>query len=465
MMNRLKIRWKLTLWYGGVLAVVLLVFGTVVFVMMRHHLMQRIDQGLNEELADVLSEVSRAKTTDSLKDWLERRFAAHAGFDFQITMPSGERFFFNPRLADKAWPLPPKEADSSAPVLQTIPIEEKGDWRIVHVRVQGPNGPLTVQVGRSLAAYEHELNELLMTFLLAGPLTLLAAVSGGYFLACRVLRPMQEMTKAAKVISADRLHDRIAVINPHDELGELGGTLNQMIERLERSFSEIQRFTADAAHELRTPLAIIHNEAEVALRSRRSEEDYSHILENILEVTNQLSGVADQLLFLCRHDAGLSPSERDKVDIDKVLLEVVNNMRLVAQVKDVSIVFVDNPACQVIGDRSQLLRVFYNLIDNAIKYTDPMGRIIVGNRVTAVEATIQISDSGIGISPEHLPRIFDRFYRVDPSRGGDGSGAGLGLSICQSIVRGCGGSIAVESTVGKGTTITVRLPCEASVSG
>ena len=465
MMNRLKIRWKLTLWYGGVLAVVLLVFGSVVFVMMRHHLMQRIDQGLNEELTDVLSEVSRAKTTDSLKDWLERRFAAHAGFDFQITMPSGERFFFNPRLADNAWPLPPKDADSSAPVFQTIPIEEKGDWRIVHVRVQGPNGPLTVQVGRSLAAYGHELNELLMTFLLAGPLTLLAAISGGYFLACRVLRPMQEMTKAAKVISADRLHDRIAVINPHDELGELGGTLNQMIERLERSFSEIQRFTADAAHELRTPLAIIHNEAEVALRSRRSEEDYSHILENILEVTNQLSGVADQLLFLCRHDAGLSPSERDKVDIDKVLLEVVNNMRLVAQVKDASIVFVDNPACHVIGDRSQLLRVFYNLIDNAIKYTDPTGRIIVGNRVTAEEATIQISDSGIGISPEHLPRIFDRFYRVDPSRGGDGSGAGLGLSICQSIVRGCGGSIAVESTVGKGTTITVRLPCEASVSG
>lgn len=239
--------------YGGVLAAVLLVFGTVVFLMMRHHLMRRIDQGLNEELADVLSEVNRAKLPESLKEWLDRRFAAHAGFDFQVTRPGGERFFFNPRLADEAWPLPTREAESAAPRFQTLPVESKGDWRIVHVRVQGPDGPLTVQVGRSLAAFEHELNELLLTFLLAGPLSLLAALGGGYFLACRVLRPVQDMTQAAKVITADRLNELIAVLNPPDELGELGRTLNQMIERLERSFTEMRRFTVDAAHELRTP--------------------------------------------------------------------------------------------------------------------------------------------------------------------------------------------------------------------
>jgi len=226
-MKHLKIRWKMTLWYGGVLAVVLAVFGTVVFVIMRHHLLQRIDQGLNEELTDVLSEVERAKSPDELKEWLDRRFAAHAGFDFQITRSSGERFFFNPSLAEKAWPLPIQDADSTDPVFHTLPAESKGDSRIVHLKVAGPDGPLTVQVGRSLSAFEHELNELLMTFLLAGPVAVLVAVLGGYFLACRVLQPVQAMTQTAKIISADRLNDRIVVINPHDELGELGQTWPQ----------------------------------------------------------------------------------------------------------------------------------------------------------------------------------------------------------------------------------------------
>jgi two-component system heavy metal sensor histidine kinase CusS len=458
MMNRLKIRWKLTLWYGCVLAVVLMVFGTVVFVIMRHHLMQRIDQGLHEELADVLSEVSRAKTTDSLKDWLDRRFAAHAGFDFQITRPSGERFFFNPRLADKAWPLPPRVAESSDPAFQTIPIEQKGDWRIVHVRVQGPDGPLTIQVGRSLAAYEHELNELLMTFLLAGPLTLLATISGGYFLACRVLRPVQEMTQAAKVISADRLNERIAVINPHDELGELGETLNEMIERLERSFTEMRRFTADAAHELRTPLAIIRSEAEVALRLPRSSEQYCGVLENLLEDTNRLSMLADQLLFLSRQDGGLGSKVNESVQLDGLLREVVGNMQLMAQEKGITLELPDCPQCELTTDARLLRRVFVNLLDNAIKYTGQAGRIVVSSEVTGKEVTIQIQDSGVGIAPEHLPHIFERFYRVDAARSGDGNGAGLGLAICQAILRNLSGTIRVQSEVGKGTTFIVTLP-------
>lgn len=456
MMNRLKIRWKLTLWYGCVLGVVLMVFGTVVFVIMRQHLMQRIDQGLNEELADVLSEVNRAKTPDGLKDWLDRRFASHAGFDFQITRPSGERFFYNPRLADKAWPLPPR--DSSDAAFQTIPIESKGDWRIINVLVAGPDGPLTAQVGRSLTAYEHELNELLMTFLLAGPLTLLAAISGGYFLASRVLRPVQEMTKAAKVISADRLNERIAVVNPHDELGELGETLNQMIERLERSFTEMRRFTADAAHELRTPLAIIRSEAEVALRLPRSSEQYCGVLENLLEDTNRLSMLADQLLFLSRQDTGLGSKVNESVRLDTFLNEVVGNMQLMAQERGVSLQLSDCPPCELTTDARLLRRVFVNLLDNAIKYTGQAGRVVLWGALAAENVTIQIRDTGVGIAPEHLPQVFDRFYRVDASRSGDGNGAGLGLSICQAILRNLNGTISVQSEVGKGTTFIVTLP-------
>ena len=465
MRKRLNIRWKLTLWYGGVLASVLMVFGTVTYLMMRHHLLQRIDQGLNEELADVLSEVQRATTPDGLKEWLDRRFAGHEGFDFQVTRATGERFFANPRLMDKALPLPDPTAIAESPVYVSAPIETAGRWRIVSTQAQGPDGPLTVQVGRSLAAFEHESRELLLTFLLAGPLTLLAAISGGYFLARHALQPVQSMTQTARQISAERLNQRLPIINPDDELGSLAETLNHMIERLERSFTEMQRFTADAAHELRTPLAVIRNEAEVALRSPRSGDEYRHVLENLLEETNRLSSLADQLLFLCRNDAGLSPQVRDQMALDELLREVVGNMQVVAQDKHVTLTLAENPACPMTADPRQLRRVFYNLIDNAIKYTAPAGRITVSNRVTADEATILVTDSGTGIAPEHLPRIFDRFYRVDPSREEDGCGAGLGLAICQSIVRGYGGTIAVESTLGKGTAITVQLPRNPSVSG
>ena len=464
-MKRLSIRWKMTLWYGGVLAVVLTIFGTAVFVTMRYHLLQRIDQGLNEELADVLSEVKRATTSDGLKDWLDRRFAEHAGFDFQIANANGERFFFSARLADKAWPQPQRNAATNVPGFQSIPVESKGRWRIVNVPVAGPDGPLTIQIGRSLAAFEHESNELLVTFLWAGPLALLAAISGGYFLACRVLQPVQIMTKAAKLISADRLQERIIVANPDDELGELAETLNQMIERLERSFTEMQRFTADAAHELRTPLAIIRSEAEVALRLPRSGDEYCGVLENLLEDTNRLSTMADQLLFLSRQDTGMSPKVRDNFALDELLREVVGNMQLVAHEKGVELQLSSNPSCQLDSDSRLLRRVFINLIDNAIKFTGHKGQVSVASRLSSAEVMIQVRDSGVGIAPEHLSHVFDRFYRVDAARSGDGNGAGLGLSICQSIVRSLHGRINVESNVGRGTTVSVCLPTSTSTNG
>lgn len=462
-MKNLNIRWTMTLWYGGVLAVVLTIFGTVVFVMMRYHLLQRIDQGLSEELADVLSEVKRASTSEDLRDWLDRRFAAHAGFDFQITRLNGERFFYNPRLADKAWPLPARNADSSVPSFETIPVEPKGQWRIVHVRVEGPDSPMTIQIGRSLAAFEHESRELLTTFLLAGPLTLLAAIGGGYFLAGRLLQPVQAMTKSAQQISADRLNERIPVINPNDELGELAGTLNEMIERLERSFTEMQRFTADAAHELRTPLAIIRSEAEIALRLPRSSEEYCGVLENLLEDTQRLSTMADQLLFLSRQDTGLSPKVRENVVLDELLREVIGNMQLVAQEKGVLLQMGDNPACQLSSDGRLLRRVLINLLDNAIKYTDASGLVTVTSRISMDQVVVQVRDNGVGISPEQLPHIFDRFYRVDAARSGEENGAGLGLSICQSIVRSLHGTISLESEVGKGSTVTVTLPLQTAI--
>lgn len=231
-----------------------------------------------------------------------------------------------------------------------------------------------------------------------------------------------------------------------------------MIERLERSFTEMQRFTADAAHQLRTPLAVMRNEAEVALRSARSPEEYSRVLENLLEETNRLATMADQLLFLCRQDAGLQPRVHETVPMADLLAEVVSNMQLVAQEQNVNLVLEENQQWRLVGDSRQLRRVFYNLLDNAIKYTGAGGKVTVISRAGNGMRTVAVADTGIGIPPEHLPRIFDRFYRVDPSRSSETNGAGLGLSICRSAIRNMGGEIEVESRLDLGTTVTVRFP-------
>jgi heavy metal sensor kinase len=454
MINRLNIRWKLTLFYGGVLAVVLMAFSTTVYLAIRYQMLQRIDQGLKEEVSDVIYEVQRAKDADGLLTILDRRFAQHQGFDFQITTPDGKRFFANARMADKSLPLPESSVPENLAVFQTVALD--AGYRVVTVRSDGPQGPLVIQVARSLEDHNQELGELLAVFAIVVPLTLLATLGGGYFLARRVLSPVQRITQAAQHITASRLDQRIELANPNDELGALAATLNDMIQRLERSFQEMQRFTADAAHELRTPLTVIRTEAEVALRSPRSTEEYGRVLENLLEETNRLSHIADQLLFLCRQDAGLHPSLREPVDASQLLQDVVGHMQAVAHEKQITLSLEANPRCEMLGDAPQLRRVFYNVLDNAVKYTPRGGAVAVRGELLDAAWSVCVTDTGIGIAPQHLPHIFDRFYRADPARTGE-TGAGLGLSICQSLLHSMHGRIEVKSHIGCGTTVTVVL--------
>lgn len=467
-LKRLSIRWKLTLWYGGVLAAVLAAFSATVYAVMRHQLLGRIDQGLREELSDVLTELARHSDTPTLLEWLQRRFGEHAGFDFEIIDDAGNSFFRNPRLveqgaglgneAGKTEPGKIEPGKYDAPQFANVDSGPSGRWRVVTVAADSAAGPLTVRIGRSLENFEQELSALLLAFGLMGPLTLLLAMGGGYFLACRVLRPVQRISQTARSITADRLHERVSASNADDELGALAQTLNGMIERLERSFAEMHRFTADAAHELRTPLAVIRSEAEVALRSTRSANEYRHVLENILEEANGLAKVADQLLFLCRHRAGVQPMHLEAVRLDQLLADVSANMQLVAQEKGVALTLVEHEPCTIVADAHHLRRVFYNLLDNAIKYTPSDGRVVVTSRSSGGQVSVEVADTGIGISPQHVPHVFDRFYRADASRSGDTAGAGLGLAICQSIVQDAGGSITLTSAPNQGSRFTVTLP-------
>ena len=468
-MRRPSIRWRLTLWYGAVLAAVLSAFGGAVYAMMRHGLIARTDAVLAGELQEMADDVEATADWAKLSRQWARRFARRGGYEFRVSRGSGRPLLRSERLRAQGLPVPPIPSSlrrldyESAPLGNaSVDLAGEGRWRVASRLVPGPDGPVVVQVAAALAPVDHELEELLAVLLLAGPLALAGALGGGYVLARTALAPVDRMAAAADQITATRLDRRLEAPNPDDELGRLARTLNGMIARLERSFAEVRRFTADAAHELRTPLAVLRNAAEVALRTPREPEQYRRVLEEQLEEVERLTHLAEQLLFLCREDAGLvRPADRP-VRLEALVCDVADHMRAVADEKGLALAVEGTDPCPVRGDEGQLRRLLFNLLDNAIKYTPAGGSVAVRCRCIEGRALVTVRDTGVGIPAEHLPRIFDRFYRVDPARGGEAEGTGLGLAIGRSIAEAHGGSIAVESTVGRGTLVTLSLPAVPS---
>jgi heavy metal sensor kinase len=287
------------------------------------------------------------------------------------------------------------------------------------------------------------------------------AVGGGYFLARRALAPVSLLRRRTDEITADRLDRRLPVPNPRDELGLLAGTINEMIARLERSFAEVRRFTADASHELRTPLAVIRSEAEIALGRNSVPPEQQARLGSILEECDRLARLTDQLLALAREDAGVSRQAHKRLDLAALAAGTAETMRPLAEAGGVRLHAGSTLPVWVEGDEARLRQVFFNLLDNAIKYTPGGGEVEVRVGAADGRAVATVRDTGEGIPAEHLPRVFDRFYRVDRARSRERGGTGLGLSIARSVVTAHGGSIELDSAPGRGTTARVLLPLEA----
>lgn len=454
----MSLRWRITLWFGGSMAVILLGGGTMTYVLLRNQLFERIDNGLHEEFADVLGEVQKGNDRHTMLGWLERRFGRHEGFDFQITGPGGERIFSNQRLGERRLPIPAERGDQTNELFETFSVAGLGEYRIVTRSASGPDGPLVVQVARSLDGVDRELVEVLSALAIAGCAAMILTAGGAYLLSRRVLAPVDRMTAAANEIDARQIGRRLDVVDRDDELGRLGLTLNHMLDRLELSFQEMQRFTADASHELRTPISVIRAEAEIALGKPLPEGDKQELLGSILEECQRLTWITDQLLALCREDAGVTQINCEPVDLSQLAHDVAETMRPLAEAKDQKLSASGNGHLLVRGDPVRLRHVVYNLVDNAIKYTPAGGAVTLS--VTGAERQVRlvVEDTGVGISSEHLPRVFERFYRVDKSRSRAAGGAGLGLSIVQSIVSAHGGTVELASSPGAGTHCTVTMP-------
>jgi len=457
-MKRLSVRGQLTLWYGSGLAVILAVFGLAIYLLMADSLQRRIDFEVDEELVELRHAVEFAPTVTAMRAAFERDFAQHHSFEFEISTPGGVSLLRSRRLKDHRLREAVTGSAASDRGHVTAYVPGLGPYRIGHTTTPGPRGPYYIQVAVPWTPYAAELNELLRMLLTIGPLAILGALFGGYLLARKALRPVDRMTGKAEQITAQRLDQRLDVANPDDELGRLAQTLNGMIERLQDAFGEIRRFTADAAHELRTPLTVLRSDAEIALRSDRSPEEYRRTLSSVLEEAVRLSRLTDQLLLLCREDAESPQAVSERVHLERLMGEVVEQLRPLAEDKQVALTLERLDDLPVSGDEWRLRQVVFNLLDNAVKFTPSGGQVFVRGIRTDRQIEIEVRDTGIGIPTEHLPRLFERFYRVDTSRSREQGGAGLGLAISRAIIESHGGDIQVTSCPEKGTSVHVRLP-------
>jgi heavy metal sensor kinase len=296
--------------------------------------------------------------------------------------------------------------------------------------------------------------------LIGVPFVMLLVFVGGRFLAKRAMRPVVAAAESADDLAVTNLGRRLSEYDKKDEFGVLVKTLNAMVARLEEGVRQIRQFTQDAAHELRTPLTILRGELELLYERDDLSDDVHAVLDKMLDRSILLNKIVDDLLLLAQSDSGQVTLERKTFRLNRVVQDVVDDVRILAEDRGLEVNLNECQPVDFSGDELLVRRLLMNLADNALKYTE-RGRIDFSLKSRAETVEIRIGDTGMGISEEHLPHIFDRFYRAETSRTRLSRGSGLGLSICKWIVEAHKGEIKVDSTVAKGTTVTVSLPLAA----
>lgn len=314
-----------------------------------------------------------------------------------------------------------------------------------------------VLAGVSMTGHTGRLSRFGWWLALAGGVVLVTGVGGGWLIVSGALRPVEKISATATRIAAGELSERIDVAETESELGRLALVLNATFARLEAAFAEQRQFTADASHEMRTPLAVIISEAQIALARERSAPEYRETIQICLEAAQQMRRLAESLLQLARFDAGQEEMRREPVDLAELARSTAERLGALATERQITLE-TEGGEAMCTGDSERLQQVARNLVDNAIYYNVDGGRVKVRTWCDATAAWLSVTDTGRGIGPADLPKIFQRFFRADKSRSRGGPRSGLGLAICRAIVEAHGGEIAVTSELGRGTTFTVRLP-------
>ncbi|MBI3737578.1 MAG: HAMP domain-containing protein [Chloroflexi bacterium] len=452
-----SLRFRFALWVGGFLLVSLLLFGAYVYASMSRNINAAVDDALRLSATQSMGTLNvgngRIILADSLPENNEDMGTLRArGFTVRFLDANGALLGGFGANWDRPLSVKP---GAQASFSTTVNESGEANTRVFTLPVMDNNQIVGyVQTSQSLESVQQTLEQLQLSLLLGIPFLTLLAALGGYFLAGRALKPVDEITNTARRISAEDLSARLNLPDSGDELGRLASTFDEMLARLDNSFRRERQFTSDASHELRTPLAAMQTIIGVTRSRKRTSAEYEKALDDLGEETNRLRSLTEDLLMLARGEQPIT-AQRERVDLSALLEDVAESLTPLAEAKGLSMECRVQPNLTVRGNRDGLIRLFVNLVDNAIKFTE-LGSVTVSTQVEAGAIRISVSDTGRGISPEHLDHIFDRFYRADTSR--TQTGAGLGLAIARQIVLAHKGEITVTGKVGEGTRITVSLP-------
>ena len=474
-----SIRARFTGWYLVVLAILLIAMSIGIYAVMYHTLIASLDKLLDQRMKEAMFQ------PDLVRMITDDRHEAPLGEVNGLYVLSNTGWeAIGHRLNDGTIPESALEASAAGtPTYVTIDHEDGPQIRYLVTAyvprpppapdvdrrepspVAGAQLPLNPEsetavlvVGRPTDSMLSALQALRNTLVLAIPLTLLLSGSGGLFLIRRALHPVDRIIATTRAIEETDLARRVPV-QSDDELGRLGRTINSMLDRLEDAFARQRQFTDDASHELRTPLSVIEAEATLALMREREGEEYREALVTIAEESASMHKLINQLLTLARGDSLDRESfETEVFDLGSVVTEVSAALEPLAKERGIEL-SAERSVIHIDGDPVRVRQLVVNLLDNAIRYTEQGGSVSADLDAEGADAVLRVKDSGIGIAPEHLDRVFERFVRLDSSRhrGCEASGSGLGLAICRQIVSLHGGAIEVESTTGQGSTFIVRL--------
>ncbi len=459
MARRVPVRWRLTLWYTLVLTTLVAILSLVFYYAQQRLLLDSLDDTLSAQAALAASSITINGTdlgatfddVENPKDGEQFVRVVNANGDI-IADTSGTTIAPSDVLSGT------RTALSGQSSFQWLHIDDE-QMRVFSDPIRAPDGRVVgvVQVGLSDGDIKETLNISVTLALLLLPVTLLVAGGSGYWLAGRALKPISTIAELARNIESDSLSRRIEMELPNDEIGTLANMFNRMLDRIERAFVRQRQFTADASHELRTPLTLMHSQLEVALASPRDAERDQEVFAELTQDVDRLTRLAAALLALARSDNEQLLLTQEVIDIDEFMRRIQGQYAEQAAERGVKLVTDATPGTFV-ADEDKLTQVFFNLLDNALRYAPTGTSVVLATELKPDSIEFTVTDEGKGISAEHLPHIFDRFYRVESGRAEESSSIGLGLSICQMIVEAHNGTITATSTEELGTTITVWLP-------
>ena len=465
-MNTRSISFRLVAWYAGLLAGIFLLLGALLYLDLRHFLENDLRESqarrarqIAQTLLVHVKQTGEVYVARQVADWYDPdvndRF-------IRITRADGTLVYVSKAPKDGSFDpaeVPLFPVSSKTEFYNKLKLSGGNTLLIAALNFKSSGNPdYLVEFGALLDPVESMLNHLFLQLALGLPLAVVIIAGGGYLLVRRALTPVEQITRAAERITQYNLSERLPVSSTGDELERLSVSLNRMITRLDDAFQNSKRFVADASHDLRTPLTILRGELESFAEDARLDSELCDRAGSMLEEVVHLGKIVEQLFTLSRLDAGEAQTEWTRFDLSELAKTTAEQMSLLAEDKGVSISCDASQPMTVEGNHVRLKQVVVNLLDNAIKYTPEKGAIQL--RVLAVNghAVLEVKDNGIGIPPDALPHIFERFYRVDQARSADSESAGLGLSIVKSICTAHGAEVEAQSVVGSGSCFRVKLP-------